>query len=165
MAGAPLYLRIGDKVYLTEENEGCIGAQGFSNLLLGVEDGPALPPSFTHQCIFLVRQQQNYSAAKQLRAVVETEGLTMQEVQSDPRFRKLRESREREKVQNTHEFEQTIGREVRYGNVVQLQHALSYKYVSVLRQSAELNKEARRVALDRDAGEFGALPRLGHVLP
>jgi hypothetical protein len=38
---------------------------------------------------------------------------------------------------------------------VHLQHSLSQKYLSVTRQSAEHNKEARRVVLDADAGELG----------
>ena len=103
---------------------------------------------------------QNYTAATQMRALVEKEGLTIDELKDDERFRKLQEAREREKQRNAQEFQQTRGREVRYGHVVQLQHIISFKYISVQRQSAELNKDAKKVALDRDAGELGVQHRV-----
>ena len=41
------------------------------------------------ECVFQVRQQHNYTVAKQMRAALEREGLTMAEAQGDSRFRKL----------------------------------------------------------------------------
>ena len=64
---------------------------------------------------------------------------------------------------NKQAFQQASGREVRYGMVVQLQHNTSQKYLSVAKQASEVNKEGRRVILDREAGEdawFRIMPRL-----
>ena len=61
------------------------------------------------------------------------------------------------------EFEQSTGRDVRYGMVVQMQHDTSHKFIVVTRESAVLNKDGRRVTLDSNAGEaawFKIMPRL-----
>ncbi|KAL1529829.1 hypothetical protein AB1Y20_000761 [Prymnesium parvum] len=64
---------------------------------------------------------------------------------------------------NKQTYEQLIGRELRYGMVIQLQHETSQKYLCVTKQASEVNKEGRRVILDREAGEdawFRLMPKL-----
>ena len=154
------YLYIGDQIYLSEEASGYLASQGFSNVAVGMS---LARDSVPRECVFQVRQQHNYTVAKQMRAALEREGLTMAEAQGDSRFRKLVDDRARERALNFDEFQQQRGREVRYGMIVQLQHVSSQKYISVSRQSAQLNKDGRRVLLDRDAGEgawFRISPRL-----
>ena len=70
---------------------------------------------------------------------------------------------EREREMNAATFERTTGRDVRYGQVIQLRHSITGAFVSVGRQAALLNREGRRVTIDEGAGEAGwfrVMPKL-----
>ena len=104
-----------------------------------------------------------YTVAKQLKAFLESKGMTQSEAQGDPRCRALLQGKAQEDARNIEEFEQSMGRDVRYGMVVQLQHDTSHKFLAVTRESAEINKDGRKVVLDNNAGEaswFKIMPRL-----
>jgi hypothetical protein len=154
-ANADLFLHIGDKLMLQDdEANGLVGCCGFASGQLGVQPRDDAESAIVSDSVFTLRQQQNYSVTRQMRAFLDREGMSEQEARTDGRYIRLLQERKREKEANLVEFQHSIGREVRYGNIVQLQHAASQKYVSVTRHSAQLDRDGRRVLLDRDAGEL-----------
>ena len=145
--GSGQFLRIGDKVCLQEDDaNGNLGSSGFRETQLGVrsQTDPELSRTIVEESVFIVRQQHNYSVTKQMRAFLEREGMNEQEAGSTATWLRLLQERKREKATNLTEFEHSKGREVRYGMIIQLQHAASQKYASVTRQNAELDRDGRR---------------------
>ena len=63
--------------------------------------------------IFVVHQMGNFSVAKQLKALLEKNGMTLAEAQGDPKCRSLLQDKNKEDKQNIEEFEQSTGRDVR----------------------------------------------------
>ena len=160
------YVHIGDLITLYEDaSDGYLGSGGISETQIGVRavSDAHHAQRVATESVFRLRQQQNYSVTKQMRAFREREGLSAQDAVMDERYKEFLPEREREKVNNLQEFENTRGRVLRYGMIVQLQHVDSHKYACVARQSAVLNPDGRRVCLDRDAGETAwlrVMPRL-----
>ena len=101
-----------------------------------------------------MRQQHNYSVVKQMKAFLERTGMDEQGASGSATWLRLEAELEREHKANLTEFTMSKGREVRYGNVIQLQHAASKKYISITRQSAALDRDGRLAVLDENAGEF-----------
>lgn len=158
-------LHVGDRIYLSEgEGEGALlGVAGPGSEQMGACEGAAPSARFASECVFEVRQQHNYAAAKQIRALVESVGRSALELAADPAHRRLFEDREREREANAAAFERTAGREVRYGQVIQLRNAYSGALLAVTRRSAHVSKDARRVTLEAEPGEAAWLritPRL-----
>ena len=149
------FLHIGDRISLFHEpSNGYVGAEGFANVLVACDpsDGKVSDDKTrnearraAHRCprsrpapaqrgplcpqvrdaIFVVHQMANYSVAKQLKAYLEKNGMTLQEAQGEPRCRALLQQKAKEDALNEEEFESSTGREVRYGMIVQLQHDTS----------------------------------------
>ena len=168
-ATASSFMHIGDRITLFHElSNGYLGAEGFSNtqVAIDVDDGVVAGDktrSESRDAIFVVHGAANYNAAMKIKAYQAKNGMTMDEVQSDPTCRTLLLEKAKEDKLNLEEFEQSTGKPVRYGMVVQLQHDTSHKFIVVTRESAELNKDGRRVMLDGNAGEgawFKIMPRL-----
>ena len=168
-ATASSFMHIGDRITLFHElSNGYLGAEGFSNtqVAIDVDDGVVAGDktrSESRDAIFVVHGAANYNAAMKIKAYQAKNGMTMDEVQSDPACRTLLLEKAKEDKLNLEEFEQSTGKPVRYGMVVQLQHDTSHKFIVVTRESAELNKDGRRVMLDGNAGEgawFKIMPRL-----
>ena len=165
------FLHIGDIVTV---GEGAVGgdpcllvSQGWSETRVTIDGLGPHASGVPREALFLLWGQQNYSVEKQLCAALERVGKTRDEARvcasSDPLIGSLYIEREKEKKNNMQEFEMAKGREVRYGNVVQLQHHTSEKYLSVSRQTAEHIRDGRRVEVNRNAGEsawFRIMPRL-----
>jgi len=64
---------------------------------------------------------------------------------------------------NSAAYSRSVGREVRYGNVIQLQHAQTATMLAVTRHAAHVSKEARRAMLEVEPAEaawFRVMPRL-----
>ena len=159
MSGTEQFLHIGDSITIYDDvSDGFLGAQGIASVQVGVRAvvDPLHAKLVGKEAIFMLRQQHNYSVFRQMRNFLEREGLSEQEANSDTRYRELLDAREREKATNMQEFANTRGREVRYGMIVQMQHKSTHKFLSVARQNAVTNTDARRVVLDGDAGEDGA---------
>jgi inositol 1,4,5-triphosphate receptor type 3 len=124
---------------------------------------PLHPKLVAKEAVFVLLQQHNYASYRQMRSFLEREGLSAHAAMSDPRYRQLCDAVDSERAHNRQEFNQTCGREVRYGMIVQLQQESSHKYLSVSRQPAELNADGRRVVLDAEAAESAwvrIMPRL-----
>ena len=90
------FLHIGDKVILFEDDaNGYLGSSGFSTTQLGVR--PRGDQDFLKfgvgESVFQIRQQQNYSVTKQMRAFLEREGMTEQEAATDGRYLRLLQAR------------------------------------------------------------------------
>ena len=159
------FVHFGDRLTLLDDyaGGGYLTADGFSTTQLGT--APSAYSTFAG-AVFLLRPQHDYTIAKSLAVELDKAGLTQTEARAKPQFRRRYEEREREIALNAASFQRSLGREARYGMVVQLQHSTSSKYLSVAKQSSEVNKEGRRVVLDRNAGEdawFRLMPRLRHV--
>lgn len=160
------FLHIGDLITLYDDTaDGYLGGQGISSTAVGVR----LAKDENHakqvrsEAVFQLRQQQNYSATRQYRALLEREGLTIADAAGESRFDDLRDAIAREAAANQQEYINTRGREVQYGMIVQLLHDTSHRYACVTRQSAELNVDGRKVALEAEAGETAwvrVMPRL-----
>ena len=86
-----------------------------------------LPRTLANEAVFVVRNQMNYTVTERMQAMLDKEGMTVAEAAGVDRFRKILREREAEKKSNLEEFKQARGRDVRYGMVVQLQHAISQK--------------------------------------
>ena len=71
-------------------------------------------------------------------------------MRGETRMSGLLADREREVERNAREYEQSKGAAVRYGMVIQLQHAISGKHLSVARQAAELNADSRRCLVESE---------------
>ena len=149
------FLCIGDRITLHDASRGYVNSDGFADEQCGVSHVTA-QRQFPRRCVFVVRQQQSYSVAGMLTAMIEKQGITLDEARVDARNARLFREREQEKQRNLTEFEAARGRPVRYGMVVQLQHDTSFKYMRVSRQAALAGStHGSRVVLDRDAGEWG----------
>ena len=156
------FLCIGDRITLHDASRGYVNSDGFADEQCGVSHVTA-QRQFPRRCVFVVRQQQSYSVAGMLTAMIEKQGITLDEARVDARnarcaaratspsraahllltgvgrgpcvWHRLFREREQEKQRNLTEFEAARGRPVRYGMVVQLQHDTSFKYMRVSRQA------------------------------
>ena len=131
---------------------GFVGSDGFASTQVGVSDIDA-SDGFQTECVFFVWPQQRTNVADTLKRTMEKEGLSAAELALQPRFQKLLEERKQEKLANGRSRTEAQGKPVVFGGLVQLQHSVSLKYLSVTRKVSEQNKEGRSVLLDRDAGE------------
>jgi hypothetical protein len=158
------YLALADLVYLHDEAlGGIISVEGFTDNELAIEtENRLMDNDFGRQAVFQLMPQQMYTAAKHLRAF----DINQPEASDErDRMRKdLVEDVRREKAHNESELENSLGREVRYGKVLQLQHVASGKLVAVSHHASVNNRDARRVHVsDADVGEaawFRIMPKL-----
>ena len=155
------FLHLGDSVVLHDGYaEGWVGTTNFSDQTLAVSAQPGIAQ------IFVIMQQHTCGAAHALKQFLEVQGLTAQEAQREQRCQHFFDSVAREEEVNAHEFDNSKGRELRYGMVIQLKHHLSQRFAQVTTQSAEMNPEGRRVALAEEVSELCWLrivPRLRRV--
>mmetsp|Transcript_19678 Transcript_19678/g.62581 ORF Transcript_19678/g.62581 Transcript_19678/m.62581 type:complete len:203 (+) Transcript_19678:68-676(+) len=71
----------------------------------------------------------------------------------DPRLQVLDAQASDELTLNEDEFERYIGDRVLYGHVIQLRHVASGKFLTIQRESADVDKSALRVSLDPVGGQ------------
>ena len=124
------YIRIGDLLALYEDAaEGYVGGEGVLQVQVGLRESshPHHLLRVSSEAVFRLRQQQNYSVTRQMRAFLEREELSAQEAMLDERYQAFLPDRERERATNLQEFENSRGRTLRYGMIVQLEHYGSHK--------------------------------------
>ena len=129
-------------------------------------------PSDFERCVFEVVPRFKYDMQANLDELLSTYGRDRDSIglyeDGDPlverQVKALAQQMESERKENSAEYRRTAGKDVVYGQIVQLRHIKSRSYLSLtVKEAAELEKDSMRVILEKDGSEgswFIIAPRL-----
>ncbi|EFJ39749.1 hypothetical protein VOLCADRAFT_121781 [Volvox carteri f. nagariensis] len=171
-------LKYGDVIYLkTDGKQAFVSAQDRSTPQVRTEelaDGADSPPDLK-DCLFEVTKKYQYTQKKSLvleltrNGVVPEEALASDSVSgfgevlsatiAEPKLRQklilLFDAYQREQRTNRNEFRQVVGESVLYGQVIQLRHVPTGKFVTIKRTAADVERGALKVVLE-EGGQEGS---------
>jgi hypothetical protein len=158
-------VRVGDRIYLEDDAARIVGGSGIgSDVQVVAAEKHLLPTDFGAAAVFVVHPQGTWTSLEACRALLEREGLSWLDALGHTETSSAHLEVERERQLNASDFTHALGRELRYGMVIQLKHDASKKWFSTSRQPPVVSgRVGNRVLLDEHAGDaacFRVVPKL-----
>eukprot|EP01135_Chromosphaera_perkinsii_P005608 Nk52_evm22s355 gene=Nk52_evmTU22s355 len=152
-------MHFGDVVELFSEGpDGYVSSNGLVDETLYVAPGEISKKTANGRCcLFQLIPMSRYSAQKAYEAEAERVEMCISKGGATPSLKylhKLKEGARIERLQNDSERERSVGTSVKYGQIIQLLHVRSGKFVCINRKAtAQLEKSASSVYLSEDPDE------------
>lgn len=165
-----VYLTMGDKISLySVDGTGYLTSEGFidDDCYLVHGDGQSTPMNFTDS-VFTVVPRYKYDAQTALNEALERwsrskESIGRGDGEEEAGLQSLKANEETEENENLQEYKRMAGKNVSYGQIVQLFHNKSGKFLTItVKEVAELEKHCMKVVLDESGNEgswFMVTPR------
>ncbi|EFC39952.1 predicted protein [Naegleria gruberi] len=140
---------------------------GLVESVISEKDSSFFTPNFSN-CVFKICHPKSYSALKKFKTFKEEQELkeankktkdnknnVMPSTASfSTEYQQLEQRAERELEQNRMESQRNLSKPVVYGQTVQLYHVQTQCYLTVARESAEMQKDCMRLALDKEGSTY-----------
>jgi hypothetical protein len=160
-------LKFGDCISLfSAEHNGYMSTDGFSDEICHLKKVPqgqgAQSPLHFENCVFEVVPRFKYDMQVNLNDILSTYGREREsigvyedgDVLVENQLKALVKQEELENEENLAEYHRTAGKEVAYGQIVQLRHVKSQCFISLtVKEAAELEKDSLRLVLEKEGSE------------
>lgn len=149
------FLHFGDIISLSvdahDEKTGFLSVNGIVDYRCGVtitKEGE-YPQKF-RESLFRVQYPNQYLAQKDLQKFKDSEEFMIESPEQTQKLNYLIEKVKAEKEENQMEMERRNGTTVHYGQFIQLFHLVSKKFLTIFKDTAELQKDSLMVSLDEE---------------